>query len=341
MPEIAYVLVNFGGPRSLDEIPSFLTSLLTDRDVIRTNLPRLLHRLLFSRIAKKRVKTVERDYEEMGGKSPIFDDTEALAKQLSCQIGAPVITFHRYLDATHENFKKKISALTASEIRVLPLFPQFTYATTGSCARFFEEHLPWNVVTRLRWVRSYPDHPAFIAPFVRQIKKTLKLNGLKEEETFLFFSAHGVPLSFIASGDLYLDECKQSYQAVMKSFPESSSLLAFQSQFGKKEWIKPYTQELVKDVAPWIDGRKNLLFLPISFTSDHVETIQEVGKGYLPKVEQQGIKAFRVPALGLDPEWIQGCQELLQSSFLSNNQMLIRRLGCKSLCFSCRKLCSK
>src|SRR5579872_6090218 len=122
------ILVNFGGPRSLDEIPFFLEELLTDRDLIHTRWPDWAHKFLFRRVARKRSRTVCHDYETIGGKSPIFFDTERIADLLTSE-NSPVLTFHRYLPATHAESLKKISDLvqTAKEIRVLPLFPQFSY----------------------------------------------------------------------------------------------------------------------------------------------------------------------------------------------------------------------
>ncbi len=341
MKKQAFILANFGGPRSIEEIKPFLISLLTDRDVIRTNLPNFFHRLLFTYVAKKRVKTVLNEYVQMGGKSPIFDETENLAKILAKDLPGPLFVFHRYIEKTHAEFINNISTLDVDEIRILPLFPQFTYATTGSIARFFQENLPWPIVTKLRWIRSYPDHPAFITPSIDQIKKTLQLKGLNAEETFFLFSAHGIPVQYVAAGDLYLDECRASVQAVMKEFPYTSSLLAFQSQFGKEEWLRPYTRDLVVDTAPWIKGKKALLFIPVSFTSDHIETLQEIGHGYLPQVTRQGIEAHLVPSVGSNPQWVEGCKDLFLSNSLTNNQMLIRTLGCKSLCSGCQKLCRK
>jgi ferrochelatase len=158
MMQQATIIVNFGGPRDLNEVYPFLKELLTDRDVIRTRLPKILNTLLFTRVAKKRAKKVCLDYEEIGGKSPIFDDTEALAHLLKDKFEGPVLTFHRYLTATHQDFLTQVENLKVDRIRLFPLFPQFTYATTGSAARFFEKHLSKKTVAKFRWVKSYPTH---------------------------------------------------------------------------------------------------------------------------------------------------------------------------------------
>src|SRR5690242_5625884 len=138
----ALVLVNFGGPRSLDEIGSFLTELLTDQDVIRTFFPRFFEKWFFKKVAIARVSKIAKDYELIGGKSPLFQDTEFLAEKLREKTNLPVITFHRYLPATHAEFFDTIRSIEADKLVVMPLYPQFSYSTTGSIARFFDEHLP-------------------------------------------------------------------------------------------------------------------------------------------------------------------------------------------------------
>src|SRR4051812_48827763 len=102
------ILANFGGPRSLEEVPSFLTTLLTDPDVIRTPFPRFYEKWLFRRVALKRSKQVKKDYARIGGKSPIFEDTEYLAQQIRERTGLHVIPFHRYLTATHPDFIRRV-----------------------------------------------------------------------------------------------------------------------------------------------------------------------------------------------------------------------------------------
>jgi len=311
-----YLIVNFGGPRSLNEIEIFLKTLLCDQDVIPSKLPPFLHKFLFSRIAKERAVKIRVDYEEIGGASPIYADTERLASALSAKLNAPVLTFHRYLPSTHKDALAKISQ--HNSLKVIPLFPQFCYATTGSIARFFAP-LPQN---KLRWVKSYAAHPAFIKSYQRRIKDFLQKQNLKEEETLLLFSAHGVPVTFIEEGDLYERECNLSFENVMKAFPNAKGHLSYQSKFGKGEWLRPYTNEACEDLSSF--NRKNVVIIPISFTSDHIETLFEIEKLYLPPIRAQGLNAYRCPALNLEPYWIDALVEIAQSSDLCNNRMLIK-----------------
>jgi ferrochelatase len=312
------LLVNFGGPREISEVESFLRTLLCDRDVVRTRFPTFFHNWFFRRIARKRTKKVSEDYEGIGGRSPIYFDTEALAAALSERVQRKVHTFHRYLPATHAESLKQLNG--EEEIKVLPLFPQFCYATTGSIARFLSPHFP----NQLRWIKSYAAHPAFIRAYQRRISDYLSEKNLREEETILLFSAHGVPKIFVEEGDPYEEECRLSYEGVMRGFPRALGKLSYQSKFGRGEWIRPYTDETCEQILTWHRGRKNVVVVPISFTSDHIETLFEIEKLYLPLIAAKGIHAYRCPALNLAPYWIDALVEILQESSLFDNRMLIR-----------------
>lgn len=327
MKKTAYILVNFGGPRNLTEVKPFLKALLTDEDVIHPKLPSFLHRIMFSQIATKRAKTITHDYIVIGGSSPIFADTEALAEQLRQQGLSPLLTFHRYLTKTHAPFLKTIQQLDVDEILLFPLFPQFTYATTGSSARWFARYLPLPLVHKLRWIKSYPAHPAFIAAHQHNIQSFLQKNHISERETFFLFSAHGVPQSFISKGDIYEEECQASYRSIMKNFPLALGKLCYQSQFGPEEWLKPSTLNICETINQWREGRTHIVFVPISFTSDHIETLFEIERQYMSIIKAKDLAAWRVPALTLHPLWIKAILEIIGDETVGrcNHSMLIRR----------------
>src|ERR1700722_6490216 len=203
--EKGYLLVNFGGPRDLNEIEEFLIELLTDQEVLRTPFPPFLHRLLFTRVAKKRSQKIAPDYALIGGKSPIFEDTEAIAEKVGQKLGAKILVFHRYLPKTHAHFIDKVERF-GDEIRVFPMFPQFSYATTGSIALWLKTHLSPSIVEKLSWVKSYPDFPLYLEAMHLRLQAFLVEKGLREEETLLLFSAHGLPQRFTATGDTYEKE---------------------------------------------------------------------------------------------------------------------------------------
>lgn len=322
----AILLVNFGGPRTVGEVEPFLRSLLTDQDVIQTRMPKWLHFLLFSRIAKKRATFVVHDYQKIGGGSPIYSDTEAIAKTLEKALFLPVITFHRYLPKTHADTLQKLKKGNWDEITILPLFPQFTYATTGSIARFFKSHLPNKIVSKMHFIKSYPDHLSFIESHRLNIIEFLKKHALNREEVVLLFSAHGLPKKYVEEGDPYQMECQASFYALTKLFPEAHCILSFQSKFGKGEWLRPYTNEICENILRFSEGRKAVVIIPISFTSDHIETLFEIEELYLPPIRKQGLLAYRVPSLNLSEGWIQTIVDIIESQKLTYDvEQLIRR----------------
>lgn len=322
--EDAIVLVNFGGPRNKGEIRSFLTELLCDPDVIRTNLPPFAQNLLFKRIAAKRSKTIVHEYAKMGDKSPIFETTEALASHLAKTLDLPVLTFHRYLPSTHKQSLAAMDACNAQKLCVLPLFPQFSYATTGSIARLFAKKLNPNTLQKLNWIRSYHAHSAFIDAFTAHIQNFLNDQAIPEEKATLFFSPHGVPTSFICSGDPYKQECETSYKKIMELFPKASSLLAYQSKFGPEEWIRPYTDEVCENITDHVKKDQTVVFIPLTFTSDHIETLVEVEDLYLPVIRNQGLNAIRCPAFNLSTSWQEAVVNILKTSPRTTNALLVR-----------------
>ncbi|HVX01457.1 MAG TPA: ferrochelatase [Candidatus Babeliaceae bacterium] len=317
------LLVNFGGPRSLEEIEPFLISLLTDVDVIRTSFPRFLEKWFFTRAARKRAVKIRHDYTLIGGKSPIFEDTESIAEEMRRRLKLPVITFHRYLPATHEESFRQIRE-SCTEFIVFPLYPQFSFATTGSIARFFAENLESKVLSKMRWIKSYATHPCYISAMQKCIADYLKNERLPEKDVVLFFSAHGLPREFVDQGDPYARECQLSFHAMKSAFPEAHSLLAFQSKFGRGEWLRPYTNELCEMPKKWHLGRQNIVFVPLSFTSDHIETLFEIEHQYLPAIRAHGLEAFRCPALNQREEWIQAMVDILQEKEYVENGELVR-----------------
>jgi ferrochelatase len=318
------ILVNFGGPRSIEEVPSFLTELLTDGDVIRTPFPRFFEKWFFKKVASRRAKKISHDYDLIGGKSPIYDDTEALAKEIRTRINLPVITFHRYLVETHAETFRQIQESSSEEFIVFPLFPQFSYATTGSIARFFETNLNKNILSKIRWIKSYPTQTSYVLAMQSVIAEYLKKEELAQKDVVLFFSAHGLPQKFIDDGDPYERECRRSFDAIRQGFPDAHSLIAFQSKFGPGEWIRPYTSELCETPKTWNDGRRNVVFVPLAFTSDHIETLFEIEYQYLPAIRAQGLEAFRCPAMNLRQDWINAIIEIIQEPFYAMNEHLIR-----------------
>jgi len=151
----------------------------------------------------------------------------------------------------------------------------------------------------------------------------LKEQSLDEKETILLFSAHGLPRSFIEEGDPYEKECRRSVQEIVREFPQVLSRLAYQSKFGRGEWLRPSTIETCQEILQWCEGRKNVVIVPITFTSDHIETLFEIEELYLPPIREKGLQAYRLPALNLDPFWISMFAQIAKTTPTYPNASLV------------------
>jgi protoporphyrin/coproporphyrin ferrochelatase len=289
-------------------------------------LPQWVHNLFFTRLAKKRAMQVCEDYAAIGGKSPIYEDTEAIAEEVGALIKEPIVTFHRYLPATHAAFIETLRNIHGdAEVRIFPLFAQFSCATTGSIATWFAKHLPSHSVKRMQWIRSYPAHKRYIAAFESRIRHFLEENQVEEARCILLFSAHGLPEEFIRTGDVYQKECELTFERLSSHFPKALSRLCYQSQFGKQKWIGPSTPDLCSTIDEWGVNCDTAVIVPLSFTSDHIETLFEVEKLYIPLIVAKGLRALRCPALNRDAEWISALAQLLCEEPTVSNQSLLRR----------------
>lgn len=324
MSKVALIVINFGGPRNLEEVPQFLEALLTDKDVIRTPFPAFLQDFFFKRVARKRSLKVARDYEKIGGKSPIFEDTEYLAEKIGKSMNLEAFCFHRYLNKTHPFFFQNLEKSDADEFWVFPLFPQFSYATTGSIARWFKDHLPVSLFNKMKWISSYESDEKFIESSVLNIKEFIEKKGFEEKDIAFVFSAHGLPESFILEGDPYQKQCQNSFEKISARFPQAFSLLSYQSKFGRAKWITPSTIDCCNRVNEWIGDKKHIVFVPLSFTSDHIETLFEIEEEYVAPLRDLGFSAHRCPALGRREDWLQSIESILIHSEKVNGASLIR-----------------
>jgi ferrochelatase len=139
----------------------------------------------------------------------------------------------------------------------------------------------------------------------------------------LLFSAHGLPKSFIEKGDPYQSQCEVSFQKLSEKFSKALSLLSYQSQFGKSAWITPSTLSMCQEPQKWIQDKKQIVIVPLSFTSDHIETLFEIEYEYIQPLRALGYSAQRCPALGRSPSWVQAATSIL-SEKKSTNRSLIR-----------------
>jgi ferrochelatase len=309
----AVLLLQMGGPDSMDAIEPFLLNLFSDRDIIRIG-PAFLQPVIARFISRRRSRKVAEYYRQIGGKSPIRELTEQQAAELEKILGSGYRCFvaMRYWKPDTIEALAAIKREGITRIIALSLYPHYSRATTGSSfnelARVCDESKLHFDITR---IDRFFDHPGYIAAVAEKIE--LGLAGFEDRAGVqLVFSAHGLPQSFIDSGDPYLDHITSTVNLVMERFDGISHHLAFQSRAGPVKWLEPSTEAKIAELAS--AGCKNLLMVPLSFVSDHIETLYEIDIQYRDEATALGITHFRrTESLNSSPRFISCLADLVHS----------------------------
>jgi len=302
----AVVLLNLGGPDSLRAVRPFLYNLFSDREIIRLG-PSPLQRPLAFLISTLRAKKTKRCYSLIGGKSPILEITLAQADALSKSIGLPVYIAMRYWHPSIEETLKRARLDGIKRVFGISLYPQWSKATTGSSVNALlreAERLGIECRTSGRWF----DNPLYIDALCDLIKKGIE--GFSPKMPFLLFSAHSLPKKFIEEGDPYVEETLKTISLVMEKLGGLSPKwrLCYQSKSGPVEWLEPSTEEALRGLAS--EGIRDVLLVPISFVSDHIETLYEIDILYRKMAEDMGITLRRTESLNTHPLFISALRDI-------------------------------
>jgi ferrochelatase len=306
-----------GGPDSLSAVRPFLARLFSDRDLIRLPAAPLTQPLFAWIVSGVRARKVKRYYEEIGGGSPIGRLTELQRAALEASLRATGGNFRVYVGMRYWYPLSKHAVLEMKDDGVaqaiaLPLYPQYFAATTGSSLKDLKAWMRWaGTAFPIREIRSYPDHPGYIAALSEKIAETLA--GTDPVRLHLLFSAHGIPKSFADEGDPYPSEVARTVAAVMRKFPGVSHSISYQSRTGRAQWLGPDTFAEAARLAR--EGVRTLVVVPVSFVSDHVETLHELDIRLKRAAHEAGIATFlRVPALNDSPTFIEALKEIVLSA---------------------------
>lgn len=311
--DTAVLLLQMGGPDSLDAVEPFLLNLFSDRDIIKIG-PALLQPLIARFIVKRRAPKVEGYYEKMGGKSPLRELTEAQGRALEERLGEGYrcFTAMRYWRPTTVEALADIRRAGIRRIVALSLYPHYSRATSGSSFNELDRVLkaskaPFDLVR----IDRFYDHPLYIQALAERIEEGLATFP-DRTEVDLVFSAHSLPQSFIDSGDPYLSHIEETVRLVMERFSNVTHHLAFQSRAGPVKWLEPSTEDMIGHLAA--HGRKNLLMVPLSFVSDHIETLYEIDIQYAELARDRGVETFRrIPSLNTSETFITCLADLVKS----------------------------
>ncbi len=326
MKKTAVILFNLGGPDKLESVKRFLFNLFNDKAII--GLPQPFRFLLAKLISSRRDKKAQAIYAQIGGKSPILKTTnaqaEALEKELSYLGNYKVFVVMRYWRPFSKDVVKKVKEYQPDETILLPLYPQFSTTTTASSFNDFYQKLKKNKVSsKLKYICCYPTNPQFISAHCRLIKQAInKATSAGFNNFRLLFSAHGLPQKIIDAGDPYCFQVKASVDGIVKELAVETLdyKICYQSKVGPLQWTKPSLEFEIERAA--LD-RKAVIIIPITFVSDHSETLVELDIEYKQIAQDKKIPFYyRVAAFNIDGYFIKAlldiCKRTSESNFACN-----------------------
>jgi protoporphyrin/coproporphyrin ferrochelatase len=309
----AIILFNLGGPDKLENVEPFLFNLFNDPAIL--NLPTFLRYPLAKIISNRRAPVAKKIYEELGGSSPILNLTKeqsgALEKKLNqtqTEDEYKCFVVMRCWDPRAEDVIKDVKLYSPDEVVLMPLYPQYSAATSGSSIKEWKDICKKNNYhTKTSTICCYPTDMNFIKAHTKEIIK--KINNI--ENFKLIFSAHGLPEKNIKKGDPYQWQVEQSVRKIIESLNIKNLdwILSYQSRVGPLKWIGPSTEDIIIENSKI---GKHIVLVPIAFVSEHSETLVELDIEYKEIANANGCKNYtRVPALGINEDFIKAMSELI------------------------------
>jgi protoporphyrin/coproporphyrin ferrochelatase len=295
--KVGILILNFGGPWTLSDVRPFLYRLFANPRVL-VGIPSPLRQLLAFTVAQVKGPSSIKSYRAIGGGSPQLKWTAIQAANLRRLVDSRSIRIEIGMRSAEPSIRTALHRLNfwgATDLILLPLFPQFSTTTTGTC---FDEidivlkELHWK--PQVREIRSWADHPVYL----RLLQQTVD-EAVSEAETrrtsdrdpvHVIFSAHSLPLKIVKLGDQYPFEIERTITGVTRTLKQPWSL-AFQSRNGRLPWLQPYLEDELKRLGH--AGLSNVVVVPVSFVSDHIETLFELDQLYARIAQAHGITNYR------------------------------------------------
>jgi len=310
--KIGILLLNLGGPGRIEDVRPFLINLFSDREIIRLG-PSFLQKTIARFIAHRRAPKSMANYQRIGGGSPIREKTEEQARALEQALQADgdfvVRPCMRYWHPFAAEALQEMAAAQVKKIIALPLYPHYSIATTGSSLQDLhriKKQLGLDIP--IVAIHSWPVEPQFVACLKARIEEGMhRFHG---EPVQLIYSAHSLPVQFIKEGDPYVSDLAQSIRA-LEQLTGIQGRLCYQSRSGPVEWLGPALPEVIEECAT--QGCKNMLVVPLSFVSDHVETLFEIDIQYRQMAENLGMHFESTRGLNADPLFIAALRNLVRN----------------------------
>ena len=328
----AIILFNLGGPDKLENVEPFLFNLFNDPAIL--NLPSFFRYPLAKLIANRRAPTAKKIYAELGGSSPILKLTKeqgfALEQKLNQDDTLSKYKCFIVMRCWHpraENVIKEVINYEPDEVILMPLYPQYSAATSGSSIKEWNDIcVKNNFKVKTSTVCCYPTDQNFIQAHKDEIIKKIKnLENFK-----LIFSAHGLPEKNIKTGDPYQWQVEQSVNRIVESLniKDLDWVLSYQSRVGPLKWIGPSTEDIIVENSKL---GKHIVLVPIAFVSEHSETLVELDIEYKELADKNGCKDYsRVPALGTNKYYIKAMSNLIinKNDYKLNDELYPPKIKC-------------
>ncbi|MGA8153989.1 MAG: ferrochelatase [Terriglobales bacterium] len=318
---IGVVLFQLGGPDTLEAIEPFLFNLFCDPDIIDFPFARLGRKPLAKLISSTRARKVQHHYSVIGGGSPIrrFTEQQALALQRElCASGIDARCFvaMRYWHPFTAEAIAHLCAAGCDEVVLLPLYPQYSATTTGSSLnewrRLFRDRLP------VRCIDAFYRHELYVEALAERVRETLTRFS-DPDRPELVFSAHSVPVSVIEKGDPYRQQIEETVQLLMRrgGWPNRYRL-CYQSKVGTSKWLQPSLRVTLRELSA--ENIQQVCIVPISFVSDHVETLGEIDHEAREQAAALGFTQFEMTSgLNNSPTFISALADLVTTALGRNN----------------------
>lgn len=300
----AIVLFNLGGPDAPEAVKPFLFNLFNDPAII--GLPKLFRHPLASFISRRRAPKAQAIYDEIGGKSPIVENTDAQAQALENALSGhgevKVFTCMRYWHPMSDAVVREVKEFAPDHIILLPLYPQYSTTTTGSSFKDWHhaaEMVGLKVATTA--ICCYPTQKDFITAHA-QLVQTYVTEAARFGKPRVLFSAHGLPEKVIRRGDPYQWQVEETSREIVRILGLTDAVNCYQSRVGPMKWIGPSTEDELLRAAT---DKVPVVLVPIAFVSEHSETLVELDIEYAELVHSKGLdQYYRVPTLSVQAHFI-------------------------------------
>ena len=330
----AIILFNLGGPDKIENVEPFLFNLFNDPAIL--NLPTFLRYPLAKLISNRRAPVAKKIYSELGGSSPILRLTKEQSGALEAKLNQTqdedeykCFIIMRCWNPRAKDVIKDVQLYGPDEVVLMPLYPQYSAATSGSSIKEWKDVCKKNnYQVKTSTICCYPTDQNFINAHTKEIIK--KIKDLKNFK--LIFSAHGLPEKNIKKGDPYQWQVEQSVKKIVESLNDESLdwILSYQSRVGPLKWIGPSTETTIVENSKI---GKHIVLVPIAFVSEHSETLVELDIEYKEIADANGCKNYtRVPALGINEDFIKALSELIikKNEYKINESLYPPTIQCPS-----------